>query len=76
MEVIPFQQEILSISDDSMVTPSSMKKMLAVFANNLSLKLIGLFAAVIASTKTTQTKSCLYVTFILLPYVMRQNLKP
>ena len=70
IEVVTFEQELLAISNKSVVTPLLMEQMLALFAGDSSLDLVGSFVANAASTKTTQTQNSMYISFVLLPYVI------
>ena len=52
VEVVSFQQELLAVTEsDKAVTPISMTQILALFANDKNLDLVGPFTAGAASTK-------------------------
>ena len=55
---------------DDVVTPISMERMLALFATDVSLDLVGSFTAGAAST---EKRDYMYIPFPLLPYVLGQN---
>ena len=56
VKVVPFQEELLAIADELVVTPISMERMLLFFAGYSNLELIGPFVPNAASKKNDTNK--------------------
>ena len=53
VEIIPFQEELLTLANAVVVTPVNMERMLELFASDLTANLVGPFADGDAATKKT-----------------------
>ena len=74
VKVVPFHKALLAPADETVITPISMDRTLEIFSGDASVDLVSPFADGDAATKKSQTRNLMCIPYLLLPYVIGQNL--